>query len=175
MRHRRDQVLVRVLAYCGLRIGEAFALRWSDIDLVGKVLHIRQSVEDSTGAVIVGPTKTWASRVIALPDALVGSLGRLAGSGLVFPNSRGDYLRYGNWRRDVWNKATDASDVKALPHDLRATCASLLIDAGASPKDVQHHLGHEDVETTLRLYARVRPGRSADIAAKLDALIAEAK
>ena len=65
------------------------------------------------------------------------------------------------------------SGVKARPHDLRATCASLLIDAGASVKDVQHHLGHQDELTTLRLYARVRPERSADLAKRLDALIAE--
>ena len=65
------------------------------------------------------------------------------------------------------------SGVVALPHDLRATCASLLIDAGASVKDVQAHLGHQDELTTLRIYARVRPHRSADIAAKLDALVAE--
>ena len=82
--------------------------------------------------------------------------------------------RYRNWRRDVWDKACDRSGVTALPHDLRATAASLLIDAGASPKDVQAHLGHEDITTTMNIYARVRPGRSADIASRLDALIAEA-
>ena len=63
--------------------------------------------------------------------------------------------------------------VTALPHDLRGTCASLLIDAGASPKDVQAHLGHEDVQTTLRLYVRVRPYRNIDIAGRLNTLIAE--
>jgi integrase len=49
-----------------------------------------------------------------------------------------------------------------------------LIDAGASPKDVQQHLGHSSISITLDLYARIRPGRSADLAARLDALIAEA-
>lgn len=48
-----------------------------------------------------------------------------------------------------------------------------MIDPGASPKDVQAHLGHEDVQTILRLYARVRPGRNADIAARLNTLVAE--
>ena len=43
----------------------------------------------------------------------------------------------------------------------------------ASPKDVQAHFGHEDVDTTLRLYARVRPDRSADLAMRRDGLIAE--
>jgi len=70
--------------------------------------------------------------------------------------------------------ARERSGVEALPHDPKATCASPLIDAGVSPKDVQAHLGHEDVDTTLRLYARVRLGRSADLAMRLDGLIGEA-
>ena len=47
--------------------------------------------------------------------------------------------------------------VSVTPHDLRATCASLLVDAGASVKDVQAHLGHKDITTTLNLYARIGP------------------
>jgi integrase len=85
----------------------------------------------------------------------------------------GVHRRYGNWRRDVWDPRLQTSGVTARPHDLRATCASLLIDAGASPKDVQAQLGHESVETTMRWYARVRPGRSEDLATRLNALIAE--
>jgi integrase len=112
---------------------------------------------------------------VTLPNALVADLdgGFDRSSFLVFPNRQGGYRRYRNWRRDQWDKACEASGVKALPHDLRATCASLLIDSRASPKDVQQHLGHEDVKTTLRLYARVRPGRSADLATRLDAQIIE--
>jgi integrase len=173
MQHERERVLVRLLAYCGLRIGEALALEHGDVDLRRKLLRVSRSVEDTTGKIIVGPTKTYATRDITLPDALVVQLGSVVSDGLVFPNRNGGYRRYRNWRRDVWDKACAASGVIALPHDLRATCASLLIDAGASPKDVQKHLGHEDITTTLRLYARVRPGRNVDIAARLDALIAE--
>ena len=174
MTHERDRVLVRLLAYGGTRVGEAFALRWADVDLGRGMLTIRESVEDSTGPVIAGPTKTYAIRTITLPRALVADLAQLDGDGLVFPNRAGGYLRYGNWRRDSWNPAVERSGVKARPHDLRATCASLLIDAGASVKDVQRHLGHQDELTTLRLYARVRPERSEDLANRLDALIAEA-
>lgn len=173
MREKRDRVLARLLAYCGLRIGEALALERGDVDPERRTLTVRRSVEDTSGAIVVGPTKTYASRTITLPDALVPQLMGLVDQGLLFPNRNGGYRRYRNWRRDVWDKACAVSGVVALPHDLRATCASLLIDAGASPKDVQAHLGHEDVQTTLRLYARVRPGRNADIASRLNALMAE--
>ena len=70
MPHEADRVLVRLLAYGGLRIGEALALRWSDVELDRKMLTVRESVEDTTGRIIVGPTKTYAVRTITLPDAI---------------------------------------------------------------------------------------------------------
>ncbi|MFF5291925.1 tyrosine-type recombinase/integrase [Paractinoplanes globisporus] len=175
LRLPRDRALVRLLAYGGLRIGEALALRWSDINFQAKTANIELSVEDTNGTVIVGPTKTYAKRTVDLPDALIAELKTLKKTSLlVFPNRLGEHLRYRNWRRDQWDKAVRRSGVEALPHDLRGTCASLLIDAGASVKDVQIHLGHEDELTTLRLYVRVRPGRSADLVTRLNKLMAEA-
>jgi integrase len=175
--HERDKLLIRLLAYGGLRIGEAFALHWSAVDIEGRAVTIRESVESNNGTVHVGPTKTYATRTIDVPAKLAAQLGdyrERSTSKLVFPNRQGTHLRYRNWRRDIWDRATAKAKVAALPHDLRAICASLLIDAGASPKDVQAHLGHEDITTTLQLYARVRPKRSVDLASKLDALIDEA-
>ncbi len=174
MKEERDRMLVRLLAYSGVRIGEALALRWSAVDLDRKVMTIRESVEDHSGTIWVGPTKTYATRTVTLPNALVDQMRTRSSAGLVFPNRKGGYLRYGNWRRDVWDPAAKAARLEVLPHDLRGTCASLLIDAGASVKDVQLHLGHRDTQTTLNIYARVRPGRSVDLANRLDALIAEA-
>ncbi|MEU4238631.1 site-specific integrase [Actinoplanes sp. NPDC026619] len=175
MRLPRDRALVRFLAYTGLRIGEALALRWSDIDFTAKTVNVCLSVEDTMGKLIVGPTKTYATRTVDIPDAVVEEIRSLRKvSLLVFPNRLARHLRYRNWRRDSWDKAVVRSGITALPHDLRGTCASLLIDAGASVKDVQEHLGHEDELTTLRLYVRVRPGRSADLVKRLNKLVAEA-
>ena len=69
--------------------------------------------------------------------------------------------------------AAERAGISVTPHDLRATCASLLIDAGASVKDVQALLGHKDEMTTLALYARVRPGKSENLARKMDELLSE--
>jgi integrase len=179
MHRRDDQLLIRVLAYTGLRIGEALALRRADIDLKRRLMTVRESVREVDGHLLVSPTKTSAVRAVTLPDSLCAALGqRLDGLSadprtVVFGNSRGGHRRYRIWRRDSWDPAARAADIKATPHDLRATCASLLIDAGASVKDVQQQLGHADVTTTLKLYARVRPGRSDDLAERLDRLILE--
>ncbi len=189
MRREDDRVLVRLLAYGGLRIGEALAVRRRDVDVVGGRLTVRESVSEVGGRLEVGATKTYAVRTITLPDSLAEELRRrlldcpAEPTALVFGNRSGGHRRYRVLRRDSWDPAVRAVNVQrrqsahsalvVTPHDLRGTCASLLIDAGASVKDVQAHLGHKDITTTLNLYARVRPGRSADLASRMDRLIAE--
>jgi integrase len=99
MNHQSDRVLVRLLAFGGLRINECFALQWSDVDLERKTLTVRQSVADVNGRLIVGPTKTYATRTITLPDAIRAQLLTLKNSksamALVFPGRGGVYRRYG--------------------------------------------------------------------------------
>ncbi len=170
--------LVRLLAYGGLRIGEALALQCGDLDPASGTLRIERSAHEIAGVVQIGPTKTYSGRTITLPSSLAEELVDVAagrGEGeLLFPNRLGGPRRYQAFRRDAWDPAARRAGVVVKPHDLRATCASLLVDAGASVKDVQAHLGHADVTTTLGLYARVRPGRADDLAERLDKLIAEA-
>ena len=53
----RDRLLIRMLAYAGLRIGEALALRRRDVDLERKLLTVRQSVGEVNGHLVVGSTR----------------------------------------------------------------------------------------------------------------------
>ncbi len=190
MRRPEHRALVRLLAYGGLRIGEALGLRRSDLDVRAGTLTVRRTAAEVSGRVHVGPTKTYETRTIPLPAPVLAELRDLVASRPI-PLRTDPYLisgtteptRYRNLMRDAWYPArsrwsaaratADLEPIPVRPHDLRATCASLLIDAGASPKDVQAHLGHADVTTTLRLYARVRPGRADDLAARLSVLISE--
>ena len=147
--------------------------RWEDVNTAAKTIWVGRSVDATTK---VGPTKAHASRSITMPTSLAAALdAHLAATDgeLVFPNRSGGYRRYRTYRRDVWDPAASRAGLTVTPHDLRATCASLLIDAGVSVKDVQQQLGHRDVTTTLSFYARVRPSRADELAAKMDALIAE--
>jgi integrase len=190
--HEDDRVMVRLLAYGGLRIGEALALQRQDVDLKRGLLHVQRSVSDAGGVVRVNDTKTGRDRWVALPASLVAQLRDLLRDrpintdALLFPNADGGYRRARVTDRHrrikavkAWNASRVDEEERLLDpievgfHDLRSVCASLLIDAGASPKDVQAHLGHASIQTTLEIYARVRPERSADLAQRLDALIDE--
>lgn len=176
--------LVSVLAWGGLRIGEALSLQRRDVDLKRGTITVRRSVD---GEMNVTGTKTGRQRTVTLPPSVTAELRThladvpIQPDAWLFPSRNGTPLRYGSFRRWRWNPlltrfnaarvAAKLDPVDVMPHDLRSSCASLLIDAGASPKDVQAHLGHADISTTLNLYARVRPGRADDLAARMDALI----
>lgn len=182
-------LIVSVLTWGGLRIGECLALQRRDIDLQAGTIKVRRSVAEIDGKVHVSGPKTGRARVVTLPASVVAELTTYMASvseereAWLFPTKVNKPRRYTNFRLRQWlpmverynadRKKRKLPKLLVMPHDLRSTCASLLIDAGASPKDVQEHLGHADIATTLNLYARVRPGRSDDLAARMDALLIE--
>ena len=56
-------------------------------------------------------------------------------------------------------------------HDLRHTCATLLLAQGFNPKLVQEYLGHSEIGTTLNVYSHVLPQQRDETAARMDALL----
>lgn len=157
-------VLVLVLAYGGLRWGEAVALRRGRCELLRSRLIIRESLAEVGGELYFGPTKTHQERVLVLPrfltERLATHLATLVDSGsdaLVFTSPKGAPLRNSNWRRRVWQPACAASGMPEglRIHDLRHTAASLLVAAGANVKAVQRHLGHATATQTLDRYAHL--------------------
>jgi integrase len=69
-------LLIRVLAYTGLRFGELAALRIRHVDLMRRRLFIAESVTEVKGKAVFGSTKNHATRSVALPRSLVEPLGR---------------------------------------------------------------------------------------------------
>jgi integrase len=156
---QRDATLISVLAYAGLRPGEALALRWCDIRentiLVERALSLGAE-ED---------TKTTAHRTVRLLAPLRADLaewrlasGRPPDDVLVFPNhERGAWTEaaYQSWRRRSFKRALDAAGVDhATPYTLRHGFASLLLHEGRSVIYVARQLGH-DARLTLTRYGHV--------------------
>jgi integrase len=167
-------LLVRVLAYTGLRWGEVAGLRVRRVDLLRRRLEVVESVTEVNGVAVTGTPKTHQRRSVPLPRSLVEPLSRqLAGKGpddLVFPAPKGGVLRNNNFRSRVWDPAVSAAGLQGLtPHDLRHTAASLAIAAGANVKAVQRMLGHASAAMTLDVYAGLFGDDLDAVADRLDA------
>ena len=171
-------VLVYVLAYGGLRWGEAAALQRKRCDLVRSRLLVRESVAEINGTIHRGPTKTYEKREVVLPtfvrelleQHLENNVERGADAS-IFTAPEGGPLRYSNFRKRSWNpavKETVELPPNLTPHHLRHTCASLLIKTGAHPKAVQGHLGHSSITVTMDVYGHLYPDEMDALAERLD-------
>ncbi len=194
----RDRALVLLLGYGGLRVGEAAALRVSDLDLMRGKVTIARSMAEVGGRLIVGSPKTDRVRTVTLPRFLVAELEahlEVFGhpkerSSLVFTSATGTPFRLNAWRRRVFGPAQVAAGIVPEPgsdeakaegaskpirvHDLRHSAAALAIEAGAHPKAIQEMLGHSKITTTLDTYGHLLPGLGDALADRLDETFREA-
>lgn len=148
----RDAALVSVMAYAGLRPGEALALTWEDVG---------EQTLDISKAVALGEqkeTKTGRSRIVrpynpALSDLRGWRLASGLRSGPIFLRpSDHSYWRdtdYRNWRTRVWKPVANVR-----PYDLRHSFASLLFQEGRSPAYIAEQMGHS-VQTLLSTYIHI--------------------
>lgn len=151
--------LAETLIGAGLRIGEAIALEWSDLDWDGAALNVSRSAKDKGP---VGTPKGDRSRRVVVAPYLLDVLrdhrheqaegGRL--SKLVFTSPTGAMLNRHNVRRRGHGAAVKAAGLPAALrlHDLRHTAATIWLSSGQSIYFVQQQLGHRDIQTTIDLY-----------------------
>ena len=162
----QDAELVRVAAYAGLRRGELVALRWRDVDFVGRKMIVRRAL---SGEIELRSTKSRRAREVPLPDQAATALERLSRRGeftgpddYIFANRFGRRLDPSALRRR-FERARDAAGLEPLRfHDLRPTYGSLLVAGGIDLPSVKAAMGHSRLSTTER-YLHARPaGEMAD-------------
>jgi integrase len=165
--------LVLLLAYTGLRWGEAVGLRIGDLDMLRRRASISENAVQSGSQIFVGTPKAHKQRTVPLPEFLLTYLARQCeGRGrddLLFPGDDGKHLRRPHPESGWFAKAVAESKIpRTTPHDLRHTAASLAVSAGANVKAVQKMLGHASAAMTLDIYADLFDDDLEAVATALD-------
>lgn len=182
--------LFRVLAFTGIRRAECLALTWDDFNAQKKTLSINKTLAQGIkGKLRINNTKTKkGTRDISLDDLTVKTLQKWHikersdffkrginidhPNQLIFPSTKNTFKSL-NTPRKWYCKVMDQieNDNVDLPritiHGFRHTHASALFAAGASIKEVQERLGHEDAQTTLNIYTHVTEKQDKEVAKKL--------
>jgi integrase len=161
------RTLVRVVAHTGLRISEALALRWRDLDVAGRELSVRQRVRDGRAG---APKTARARRSVPLAPELARELAalrlasRFAGDNdLIFPTSNGTpYYQVASYVQVLRPAAAGAGLAGIGWHTLRRTAASRWLAAGIPLATVSALLGHADPSITLRAYTHAIPADRPD-------------
>jgi integrase len=184
----RLEALYVLAIHTGLRQGELLGLKWEDVDLESGTLRVRRTLVTAKGGPVLTAPKTKGSRrsvkltqgaVEALRSHLKHQLQEIdrAGSlwrenGLMFASESGEPLdrRYlTSCRYKALLKRAELPMIRF--HDLRHTCATLLLSKNVNPKIVSEMLGHASIAITLDTYSHVLPNMRDQAAAAMEAAL----
>ena len=175
----------------GLRQGELLGLKWDDVDLEDGSLQVRRTLAiTKSGPVFSFPKTTGSRRSVKLTGKAievlkshlerqlaeidrVGSLWSPGDAdGLIFASETGEPL---DRRAVTKQKFKPLLKQAKLPeirfHDLRHTCATLLLTRNVNPKIVSEMLGHSTIAITLDTYSHVLPNMRDQAAAAMEEVL----
>jgi integrase len=170
----RFEALYVLAITTGLRRGELLGIRWDDADLDRGTLRVGRALVREGGRYVVGETKTKRGRRrVNLTPRTVAALKahrkrqleqrvRLASlyedHGLIFASEKGMPLNPENLVKRSFKPLLKRAGLPEIRfHDLRHTCATLLLSRGVHPKIVQELLGHATIAMTLDTYSHYLP------------------
>ena len=183
MRGDRFEALYVLAVNCGLRQGELLGLKWADVDLEAGKLRVRRTLSLTKSGHIYEQPKNWKGRSIELTQAasetlrvhLKRQLEEIEGlgddyqdQGLIFPGEHGQPMRPWTLTRKFERLLERAGLPHIRFHDLRHTCATLMLCEGVHIKIVQELLGHAEVTITLTTYSHVLPSMGGEAAGAMD-------
>jgi integrase len=156
----RYRPLVVFACATGLRPEEWSALQWRDIDRGARRCAVRRTY--ASGELRSEGKREASLRTVLLADLALKALDELPQplrtDQLVFTATEGGHISLSNWRRRFWYPALERAGVELRPlYQMRHTFATLALAAGMPIDFVSRQMGHTDIRTTLRFYARYIP------------------
>ena len=180
-----EYTFFHLLAFSGLRSGEAIGLMWSDVDFENKRLSIsRTAIVVNKKQTVQDPKTKRSKRVITLDDETLNVLklwkrqqikeyfqaGKAYQHDLnyIFTNNRGEWLLTSTMKVKLKRFLCKHNELKKItPHGFRHTHASLLFEAGITAKIISDRLGHNNVQTTLDMYTHINDNQRVEVVDQL--------
>ncbi len=161
----------------GLRLGELTALQWEDLNLTTGELRIsKQAVVIGSELVITEPKTKAAVRTLLLPPKVLEVFREYRKRNVsrwLFPSPKKENspLLPSVVRQRLHRLLDHAGCERVRFHDLRHSCASILLSNGFTLKDVQEWLGHSDIKMTANVYGHLDMARKQSIAQEMSSLL----
>jgi integrase len=156
----RTLIVVRVGAATGMREGEIFGLRWRDVDLKERLIHVRRQF--THGEFVEFPKTEAGCRDIGIDGKLAAELSawklaqeaeRRKDDSLVVPSEKGGPMSASNFLSREFYPALKAAKLpRVVFHSLRHTASTILASSNIPPGTVHRILGHASFATTMKLY-----------------------
>lgn len=170
-----------VLYYLGLRQGEATALTWNDIDFTKKEVSINKTLTTKLKGqlyTISSPKTSNSYRTLPIPLKLIKPLQKLKEEAKKRKYFSESWFVFGNelpfrettiqMRKNKYCKLADVKQIRI--HDFRHSCASFLINNGASIVLVSKYLGHSKISVTLDTYTHLYKSELLEVSKMIDTL-----
>jgi integrase len=181
----RLEALYVLAIHTGLRQGELLGLKWDNVDLDDGSLQVRRTLTITKDGPVFSSPKTTGSRrsvkltskaIEALKHHLERQLGEIdrvgslwSENGLIFASEMGEPLNRHNVTRRSFKPLLKRAGLPQIRfHDLRHTCATLLLTRNVNPKIVSEMLGHSSIAITLDTYSHVLPNMRDQAAAAME-------
>jgi integrase len=163
-------------------------LKWDDVDLEARALSVRRSLSETRNGPLFEAPKNGKGRSIRLTNQAVEALRshRKRQSGerlrlgtlwqdndLVFPSNKGTPMNAKNLTARSFKPLLERAGLPRTVrlHDLRHTCATLLLSKGVHPKIVQELLGHATIAITLDTYSHVLPNMQGEAVTAMEGVL----
>jgi integrase len=184
----RFEALYVLATTAGLREGEMLGLKWEDLDFDAGTLSVRRTLSEARCGRFFEAPKNGKGRSIQLTRQAVEALRshrkrqneerlRLGGlwedRSLVFPAQVGTPMNAKNLTVRSFKPLLERAGLphSVRIHDLRHTCATLLLGRGVHPKIVQELLGHATIAITLDTYSHVLPNMQGEAVSAMEGVL----
>lgn len=162
-----DVNLYMLLLETGMRIGEALALTWKDVDFNNQFIHVEATVtrtkrvqqmpksQDSVRDIYINANTVKRLKDWKLHQAKTLKTISIGSNGYLFPGAHAPHGNYPQARDQFMRHLKKAGLPNIGLHGFRHTHATLLLNNGADYKEIQHRLGHASISTTMDTYSHL--------------------